>query len=173
MPAPICPPSVKTAAILLIIVGVDVIVAGLAGGAVIVANVIAYRDPDGWPAAIALAGIPSLVGWWFIRTGVAILRARARRPGLVGSACLVAGILACVTSGIVCLFATALVVGLSTGGFRAEMLLVPAAALVPLLHSVMLVVAGTLISNNADCYLAWRRALHRPPEDVEYEQESE
>ena len=159
MPAPPCPPPVKAAAILLIVVGANVVAAGFVLGGTMVVNVFLYGDASACLALLAVVGIPAVTGRKAIQSGVAILKARVRRVSRIGKVCVIVGVTSTAVSGFAAVIGVTLVLAFSRGSPIPGALVVVALALVPLLNAVAVLVAGVFLSNDAERYDHWRREM--------------
>ncbi len=167
-----CPAPVTAVAVLLIVIGSELLLAGGAGvGATIWWGITNGEPPHFIPLAAALFLFG--VGVEFLVIAIKTLCGTLRKPWFAGDRVIGFGALAALPA-----LALSCCCGISTvaDGKWEKLLTTNAAYGVAGLFSlwantVAMVTAGALLRNNADRYFAWRAALRRPPEDAEYEPE--
>ena len=154
------PPTVTAAAVLLIVVGADVLLVSLAGTAFLLWVAGGFAFIPCVAAAIVVGWVPIYSGGLILSHGVAALRGRLSAPRSIGAASLALGLLGGAAVGLgVLVWLVRVWDGRLSG-------LTPTAVGVVLfvsLHIAALTVAGLLLARNAARYDAWVRAKAIPP----------
>jgi hypothetical protein len=166
------PAPVVAAAVLLIVVASEMLVAGIAGAVALLLN---GRSADCGCCVGGVIGLDFLVAASFLSTAVSMLRGTLNEPLREGNVVTILGGMAgglCFVTLICCGW------GLVGGHIKPDWNwlsqdagIVTAGLLLLWGNTAALLTAGVLLRKNADRYLAWRRALRRPPEDAEYDQD--
>ena len=167
------PASITAAAVLLVVVGSELLLAGVAGVGAAIWWAVEIGEP---PLFIPLAAALLLfgVGVEFLVIAIKTLRGTLRKPWFAGDRVVGFGALAALpTLAISCCCGVSVVADRTQlEKWLTEDGVTSVAGLVLLwANTAAVVTAGALLRNNADRYFAWQGAIRRPPEDAEYEPE--
>ena len=167
------PASVTASAVLLIVVGSELLLAGVAG----VGAAIWWGVTNGEPPHVVMVGTAAIflgVGIEFLVIAIKTLRGTLRKPWFAGDRVVGFGALAALpTLAISCCCGVSVVADRTQlEKWLTEDGVTSVAGLVLLwANTAAVVTAGALLRNNADRYFAWQAALRRPVADAEYEPE--
>lgn len=166
------PASLTASAVLLIVVGCELLLAGAVG----IGASIWWGITDGEPPNIVLIGLAAIllgVGVELLVIAVKTLRGTLRKPWFAGDRVVGFGALAALPT-----LALSCCCGVSTvaDGKWEKWLTTDAAygiaGMVGLwANTAAVVTAGVLLRNNADRYFVWQGAIRQPVADAEYEPE--
>ena len=168
------PAPVVAAAVLLIVVGSELILGGIAGAGwlwLVIASVEACTCCGAWLFAFGFViGINFLASGIDALTGNLVDPVRASKPVLVVGG--IAGALSLLTLGC-CIWTGYVGRTFERATFTSDDGMLVAGVLLLWSNTAILLTAGVLLHRNARTYLLWRELLRRPREDAGYEPEGE
>ena len=159
-----CPAPVTAAAVLLIVVAGELLLAAGASGVYAVPN----ASSTLFTSAVAGFALCLWLAWLFLRAAIRALHGSLRSPNETGEYVTALGFIA----GVIALFVTWVVVIVweRPGQTTADKVMLPVAGCVlAWANMTALFVAGFLFRKHTPRYFRWQKAIRRPPDEMGYE----
>jgi len=165
------PVPITAAAVLLLVVGANVIIAGGVIAGMILGLPTVSPFVEVWLLAGGLFFGASFLGYQLIRTGRHLLEGRLRLSGFTVSVLLGCGVVATIGSGMASLAGVALLIAFDSPLHSVGTVL--GVVLFALLNSISLLSSGVMLNDNCDRYLKWQRASVTRSREIEVGEEAE
>lgn len=162
------PAPVTAAAVLLIVVAANAVLAALAFDLLVIAIADWMDVPSFWAACIAFLPVPPLLASLLVYPGLNLLTGKLRDPFHASIVCKFLGVIGCCCILVGLCLASDWIAGVFTEFDRREFAML-GGVLVGFFTFVSLIVAGTLLANHEQRYLAWQASLgkERPLREAE------